>query len=59
MSTAPLPAPVLAALPTIARALGLILADLAAWIAHDFLRDPRRAWLIVPLWTRINRTPFT
>jgi hypothetical protein len=46
----------LAAAPGIARRLGGILAALAALIAHAFLRNPRRVGIIIPLWTRINRT---
>jgi hypothetical protein len=52
---APLPAPVQAFAPDFARRFGLILATLTALIARRFLRQPRFAALIVPLWTRLNR----
>jgi hypothetical protein len=52
---APLPAPVQAFAPDLARRVGLILATLAALVARRFLRQPRLAALIIPLWTRINR----
>jgi hypothetical protein len=55
VSVAPTPAPVQAFAPDLARRVGLILATLAALIARRFLRQPRFAALIVPLWTRINR----
>jgi hypothetical protein len=55
MSAAPLLAPVQAFAPDFARRLGLILAGLAALIARRFLREPRLAALIIPLWTRLNR----
>ncbi len=41
--------------PDFAHRLGVILAGLAALIARRFLRDPFRAPLIVPLWTRLTR----
>ncbi len=56
MIPAPLPAPVQAFAPDFARRLGLILAALTALIAQRFLRDPRLAALIVPLWTRLTHT---
>jgi hypothetical protein len=52
---APIPAPVQAFAPDFARRFGLILATLTALIARRFLRQPRFAALIVPLWTRLNR----
>jgi hypothetical protein len=51
----PTPAPVQAYAPDLARRVGFILATLAALIARRFLRQPRFAALIIPLWTRINR----
>src|SRR5205814_1677260 len=41
--------------PVIAQQLGLILANLAALIAHALLRNPRYVGVIIPLWTRITR----
>ncbi len=41
--------------PDFARRLATILASLAALIARRFLRDPFRAALILPLWTRLTR----
>jgi len=55
VQAAPLPAPVQAFAPDFARRLGFILATLAALIARRFLRQPRFAALIVPLWRRLNR----
>ena len=55
MSATPLPAPVLAALPDLVRRLAIILAGLAAQIAHSLLRDPKRVGFIVPLYYRILR----
>jgi HAMP domain-containing protein len=52
---APLPASVQAYAPDLARRLRLILTTLAAIIARRFLREPRLAALIVPLWRRLNR----
>jgi hypothetical protein len=52
---APLPAPVQASASDLARRVGLILATLAALIARRFLRQPRFAALIVPLWSRLQR----
>jgi hypothetical protein len=52
---ASIPAPVQAFAPDLARRVGLILATLAALIARRFLREPRFAALIVPLWTRLQR----
>jgi hypothetical protein len=51
----PTPAPVQAFAPDFARRLGLILTTLTALIARRFLRHPRFAALIVPLWRRLNR----
>ncbi len=42
-------------LPDFAQRLAAILAGLAALVARRFLRDPFRAHLILPLWTRISR----
>ena len=56
MTPAPNPAPVQALAPDLARRVGLIVAGLAALVAHRFLREPRLASLIVPLWTRLTRT---
>ena len=56
MTPAPTPAPIQALAPDLARRVSLIVAGLAALVAHQFLRDPRLALLIVPLWTRLNRT---
>ena len=50
MHTTPLPLP-----PTPAETLGAILRSLAALIARRFLRDPRHATFIVPLWRLIAR----
>jgi hypothetical protein len=50
-----IPAPVQAFAPDFARRLGVILAALTALIARRFLREPRLAALIVPLWTRLRR----
>jgi len=52
---APTPAPVQAFAPDFSRRLRLILTTLAALIARRFLREPRLAALIVPLWSRLNR----
>jgi hypothetical protein len=54
--TAPLPSELHAAAPVLAGRLGAIVAALAAFIAHAFLKNPRRAVLIVPLWTYLNHT---
>jgi len=53
-ATLPLSASLLA--PDFARRVGLIIAALAALVARRFLREPRLVALIVPLWTRLNRT---
>jgi hypothetical protein len=55
VNAAPTPAPVQAYAPDLARRVGFILATLAALIARRFLRQPRFAALIIPLWNRINR----
>ncbi len=55
MQPAPIPALVQAFAPDFARRLGIILAALAALIARRFLREPRLAALIVPLWRRLTR----
>jgi len=55
MQPAPTPAPVQAFAPDFSRRLRLILTTLAALIARRFLREPRLAALIVPLWSRLNR----
>jgi hypothetical protein len=52
----PNPAPVQAVAPDLARRVALIVAGLAALVAHRFLREPRLATLIIPLWTRLTRT---
>jgi hypothetical protein len=56
VTLAPTPAPVQALAPALARRFGLIVAGLAALVAHRFLREPRLSSLIVPLWTRLTRT---
>jgi hypothetical protein len=55
VSAAPTPAPVQTFAPDLARRVGLILTTLAALIARRFLRQPRLAALIIPLWTRLTR----
>ena len=55
MQSAPLPAPVQASLPHLARQLGIILASLAAIVARRFLHEPRFFSIIIPLCTRITR----
>jgi hypothetical protein len=59
VTPAPIPTPVQAFAPEfalgLARRVGLIVAGLAAVVAHRFLKDPRFASLIIPLWTRLNR----
>ena len=55
MQSAPLPAPVQAFAPEFAGRFGRILALLAKLVAASFLRNPRLALLIIPLWTRLNR----
>ncbi len=55
MKPAAIPAPVQAFAPDFSRRLGVILATLGALIARRFLREPRFAALIVPLWTRLRR----
>jgi len=52
---APTPTPVQAFAPDFSRRLRLILTTLAALIARRFLREPRLAALIVPLWSRLQR----
>jgi hypothetical protein len=47
--------PTLSRAPDFAQRLGAILLGLAALVARRFLRDPFRAALIVPLWTRLSR----
>jgi hypothetical protein len=47
--------PTLPLAPDFARRLAVILLSLAALIARRFLRDPFRAPLILPLWTRLTR----
>jgi hypothetical protein len=56
VTPAPTPTPVQAFAPDLARRFALIVAGLAALVAHRFLRDPRLQSLIVPLWTRLTRT---
>jgi hypothetical protein len=56
VTPAPNPTPVQASAPDIARRVALIVAALAALVAHRFLADPRLASLIIPLWTRLTRT---
>jgi hypothetical protein len=56
VSSTPTPHPVQASAPDIARRFGLIVAAIAALVAHRFLRDPRLMPLIIPLWTRLTRT---
>jgi len=53
---APIPDPVQAFAPDFARRFSAIMAALVALIARRFLRDPRLALFIVPLWNRLNRT---
>ena len=55
MEPAPLPAPVQAFAPDFAARFGRILAGLARLVAAGFLRNPRLALLIFPLWNRLNR----
>ncbi len=55
MEPAPIPAPVQAFAPDFAARFGRILAGLAKLVAAGFLRNPRLALLIFPLWTRLNR----
>jgi len=52
----PIPAPVQAFAPDFARRFSAIMAALAALVARRFLREPRLALFIVPLWNRLNRT---
>jgi hypothetical protein len=56
VTPAPNPAPVQAFAPDLARRVALIVANLAALVAHRFLREPRLSSLIVPLWTRLTHT---
>ena len=56
MQPGPLPAELIAAAPAISGRLGRILLALAALVARAFLRDPRHAGLIIPLWGYITRT---
>ena len=56
MTPAPNPAPVQAFAPDLARRVALIVANLAALVAHRFLREPRLSSLIIPLWTRLTHT---
>jgi len=51
----PIPAPIQAFAPDFARRFSAIMAALAALVARRFLREPRLALLIVPLWNRLNR----
>jgi hypothetical protein len=55
VNATPIPAPVQAYAPDLARRVGIILAALAALVARRFLRQPHLAALIIPLWTRIQR----
>ena len=55
MYAEPTPTPVQAFAPDFSRRLRLILTTLAALIARRFLREPRLAALIVPLWSRLQR----
>ena len=54
MECAPLPAPVQASLPDLARRLAIVLASLAAVVARRFLKDPRFFSIIIPLCTCIT-----
>jgi hypothetical protein len=58
LSVIPAPnlAPIQALAPDLARRVALIVAGLAALVAHRFLRAPRLKSLIIPLWTRLTRT---
>jgi hypothetical protein len=56
VNPAPNPAPIQALAPDLARRFALIVAGLAALVAHRFLREPRLKSLIIPLWTRLTRT---
>jgi hypothetical protein len=56
MQPAPIPPHIQARAPDLARRIGLIVAGLAALVASRFLREPRLACLIVPLWTCLTRT---
>ena len=55
MPPAPLASPSEVYAADFARRFSLILAGLSALIARRFLRTPRLALLIVPLWRRLNR----
>jgi hypothetical protein len=55
MTPAPLPAPVQAFAPDFARRFALIMSALMAIVARRLPRAPRLVFLVVPLWTRINR----
>ena len=56
VTAAPLPAPASLLAADLARRVGLILAAVAALVARRFLREPRLVGLIVPLWSRLNRS---
>jgi hypothetical protein len=56
MPSAPNPIPIQALAPDISRRVGLIVATLAALVAHRFLHDPEFKSLILPLWTYLKRT---
>jgi hypothetical protein len=56
VTPAPNLTPVQAFAPDFARRFALIVAGLAALVAHRFLREPRLQSLIVPLWTYLTRT---
>lgn len=56
MAPPPTPTPFQAAAPSLSRHVSLVLTNLAALVARVFLHNPFCAHLIVPLYTRINRT---
>ncbi len=55
MQSQPLPVPPTFAPGTSGTGIGVILRNLAALIAHRFLRDPFHAALIIPLWQHLTR----
>ena len=55
MQPAPLPAPVQASAPDLARRVGIILAALLALIALRCRREPHLAVLLTQLWNHLNR----
>ena len=55
MQPAPLPAPVQASAPDLARRVAIILTALLALIALRCRREPRLAVVLTQLWTYLNR----